>query len=193
MNTSARELKEALDAVPEEYLDLEVTVHFFIDFDVVAKVGPETWFRMYQSGAIGTVGNFQQFPMRTPEGVEKFGRQDTPVAYVIYAHEGESTAMSVETARAFGEFREQVASGEIPPPEVVRSETPVFRADAELEDEALATFDDHDLALEWGRMNGILYETGTAHVCVSSDQQIMWLLVEPKPGLWAWVTLGSPE
>ena len=108
-NTTVRELRDQLNAVPEEHLDLEVTAHLFLEESTKRRKGHnlDDWLWANSEGVPAVDLELTQFPSTVEDP------QPRPVAYVVYCYEGSSTAMSVEVQRAFGEFRERRDRGEL--------------------------------------------------------------------------------
>jgi hypothetical protein len=55
--------------------------------------------------------------------------------------------------------------------------------------ESVYNSEDKEMALVWGREAGTVYD-GAYTLCVSTDMQIMWELVEAN-GLWCWITVAG--
>lgn len=58
-------------------------------------------------------------------------------------------------------------------------------------DEAVFTSEDPEQCALWAGEAGLVYDTPDGALCVSSDQQIMWKLIQRQDGVWGWVTWGS--
>lgn len=82
---NVRELKAHLDAIPDDYLDLEVVVMLQLDGEDDELVP-------------GVITQFEQFPATVQDP------QPAPVVFHIYAREGTSTAAEIESLGRYQRF-----------------------------------------------------------------------------------------